>query len=254
MALDFQEQQRAFATRIRQGDKAPCPDGIADTRMQIYEECFFNGINELLRNCFPIIHQILQNDEWQALVRAFYATHPATTPLFYEIPQEFLNYLLQTKPLVNSYPFLVELAHYEWMEIALETATGEAPAPVAAKIDFENTALAVSPLAEVVAYHYAVHRISPAYLPNAEDEQVTYLCVYRDADDEVKFIELNALSARLLLALKDTPQCIDAAMQIFAKTMNPSSIKQFITKNLNIVKQLVTQGVLYPVNSQQQGA
>ena len=96
MALDFQKQQYAFANRIRQGDQAPCPDGIAEARMQVYQECFFNGISELISNCFPVLHHILQADEWQSLVRTFYATHPAKTPLFYEIPQEFLNYLLQT--------------------------------------------------------------------------------------------------------------------------------------------------------------
>lgn len=254
MARDFQLQQKAFTTRIRQGNKVPCPQGIAENRMRVYEEGFLNGMRELLSNCFPIVHEILQEKEWQAIVRNFYATHPSKTPLFYEIPQEFLNYLLQTKPLLDRYPFLIELAHYEWMEIALDTAPGDPPKATLDTLDFNNTQLAVSDLAEVVGYHFAVHRINPDYLPSHEAQQTTYLCIYRNVDDEVQFIELNALNARLLLRLKDKPQGVISAMKALTQEMACANAEELIEKNLRIVKQLLAQGVLYPLNSKQEGA
>ena len=139
------------------------------------------------------------------------------------------------------------------MEIALETAMGEAPTPVTEKIDFANTPLAASPLAEVVAYHYAVHRISPDYLPQSDEQEATYLCVYRNAKDEVKFIELNGLSARLLLMLKEKPQSTLESMNHIAQEINTSNIDSFISDNLEIVETLLAQGVLHPMHSQPKG-
>ena len=48
------------------------------------------------------------------------------------------------------------------------------------------------------SYQYPVHQISPDYLPETPPEVPTYLLVYRRRDDEVGFLELNTVSARLV--------------------------------------------------------
>ncbi len=55
-----------------------------------------------------------------------------------------------------------------------------------------------SKLAYVIEYQYPVHKISTTYLPTEPGEQPTYLSVYRKADDELGFMELNPVTARLL--------------------------------------------------------
>ena len=54
-----------------------------------------------------------------------------------------------------------------------------------------------------MSYQYPVHRISPDFQPSEPGDQPTYLLVYRDADDEVGFLELNPVSARLFSLIQE---------------------------------------------------
>lgn len=55
-----------------------------------------------------------------------------------------------------------------------------------------------SRLAWTLAYSYPVHRISPAYLPTGPGETPTFLAICRKASDDMDFMELNPVTARLL--------------------------------------------------------
>ena len=70
--------------------------------------------------------------DWHALVRAFIDQHRCHTPYFLEISQEFVQFLMQDyRPLASDPPFLAELAHYEWVELALDIAQEVLPDAVA---------------------------------------------------------------------------------------------------------------------------
>ena len=63
----------------------------------------------------------------------------------------------------------------------------------------------LSPLAWVLAYDYPVHQISPANQPHEPAGQSTFLVVYRNRDDQVGFMEINAVTARLLECCRTMP-------------------------------------------------
>lgn len=50
-----------------------------------------------------------------------------------------------------------------------------------------------------------MHRIRPDYLPVTPPEVATYIVVYRNRNDDVGFIELNPVSARLIQSLQTRP-------------------------------------------------
>jgi hypothetical protein len=194
--------QIAFAGHIRDPEKQDAPAGVEDRRMRVYRELFFNNIKSLLASNFPVIRTLYDDDGWQRLVREFYAEHRSQTPLFPEIAKEFLRYLQDIrKPRESDPAFLHELAHYEWVELALALDDRELDSIAA---DRDGDLLAgvplLSPLAWPLTYRYPVHRIRPDYQPAEPPEQATHLLVYRNRRDEVKFMRLNEL-ARLLLAL-----------------------------------------------------
>src|SRR5690606_37613297 len=90
-------------------------------RMNIYRELFFNNIESLLAKNFPVINRLLQGPRWQQLARDFYREHAAHTPMFPEIAREFLQYLQSRQEQQRGDPgYLLELAHYEWVELALD--------------------------------------------------------------------------------------------------------------------------------------
>ncbi|HFD79720.1 MAG TPA: DUF2063 domain-containing protein [Gammaproteobacteria bacterium] len=201
---DFIHRQYRFAAHIRDPQHQPLPAGVEERRMAVYRELFYNNIEDFLARAFPVLRELMQDTEWHAMVRDFLVRHRCRSPLFAEIPREFLAYLEQERgERDDDPPFLQELAHYEWLELALSIAEGEPPAATAADGDVLEGVPQLSPLARMHAYRYPVHRIGPDYRPQTPGEQPTYLLVYRDAEDEVGFIELNAVSARLFSLLQE---------------------------------------------------
>ena len=68
-----------------------------------------------------MLRQLYSEDEWSRFMREFYVEHECHTPLFPEIPREFLQYLQEQRgDRPGDKPFMLELAHYEWVEIALD--------------------------------------------------------------------------------------------------------------------------------------
>ncbi|WP_100550501.1 HvfC family RiPP maturation protein [Caedibacter taeniospiralis] len=248
MPFEFQATQKSFARRIRHKDRVPLPEGIPLQRMQVYEQSFFNGINELLSNCFPICINALPSKKWHEIVTQFYAEHPCQSPFFYEIPQSFVEFLLHHKMLWQTdYPFLMELAHYEWMEMVIEMAEGEAPSTLMTReIDDNHTIYSVSDVAEIVAYHYPVHQISATFLPEIGDQKPTFFCIYRNSKDAVQSLELNALTARFLQHLKQTPQTLKQALGQVMLIKDKKEVAKVMASNRTLMWNLLNEGVIYP--------
>lgn len=201
---DFRKAQYAFAAHLRNPDASPAPAGIEDRRLKIYRDLFFNNMQSLLAGTFPVLHRLLGEARWRELTRAFYSRHISHSPHFVEVPQEFLAWLTEEFQNNGSWPaFMQELAHYEWVELALAIDQQEIDAE---KFDPEGNLLdespVVSPVAWPLAYRFPVHRIGPEFQPSEPGEQPTFLVIYRRRNDDVAFTEINAITARLLELLQ----------------------------------------------------
>ena len=204
---EFQRKQYEFAAHIRDPQHHPAPAGIEDRRMAIYRNLFFNNLSSLLARTFPVMKKIHTAEHWNAFIRGFMQRHSAQTPYFLQLPGEFLAYLQnEYEPGADDFPFLLELAHYESIE--LELSISEASNDLT-DVDPDGDLLAGTPvksnLAMAFAYQYPVHRVSPSNLPTEPPEQATFLCIYRRANDEVGFLELNPMTAALFEAVENNP-------------------------------------------------
>ncbi len=198
--MTLESLQRSFTAHIRNPEQNPAPDGVEDRRMKIYRDLFFNNMRSLLAANFPVLHALYTEDGWNRLVRDFYAGHRCHTPLFPEVAREFLRYLQDERgDREGDPPFLLELAHYEWVEMALEL-DNRCVDDVAA--DPSGDLLAgspvLTPLVHVLSYRFPVHRISPEFRPDAPPEAPTHLLVWRNRADDVRFMQINDFT-RLLL-------------------------------------------------------
>jgi len=221
----FQRVQRQFAAHLRDPQHNPPPPGIEDRRLQIYRELFYNNVEDCLANAYPVLRRLTPDARWHETVRDFYAHHLCHAPQFHQVAEEFLTWLDQERgERPEDPPFLRELAHYEWVELALSVDEAEidaAPAdrqdggsaaggrmPEAADPDADLLAGAplLSPLAWSLAYEFPVHRIGPGFQPAEPGPQPVYLVVYRDREDRVRFMEINAVTARLLQLIEEAPQ------------------------------------------------
>lgn len=210
----FKDKQYAFAAHIRDPDAVPAPEDIEARRMAVYRRLFFNNLDSLLGKFFPVLRKIHTDRQWHRFIRGFLQHHKAQTPYFLQLPQEFLAYL-QTEftPGEDDYPFLLELAHYEYAELALSVAdAANDQRQVDPHGDLLEGVPARSPFVWVFAYRYPVHRISPDFLPGEPGDQPTYLALYRNADDDVGFLELNAVTAALLEQIDNNDTLNGAAL------------------------------------------
>jgi hypothetical protein len=211
--------QHAFAAHLRDPAHAPAPAGIEPRRMAVYTELFFNNIESLIAANFPVIRTLYDGDAWRGLVRAFYRDHRCHTPLFTDIAREFIRYLeTRAEAGAGDPPFLVELAHHEWAELALSLDETDL-----AKIERDPHGDVVdgiplaSPLARVLAYRFPVHRISADFRPAGPPPVPTLILLTRDRADALHFLEIDALTALLFERIQQNTMltgraCLDALL------------------------------------------
>jgi len=200
----LQESQQRLAKYIRDPHNAAAPSGIEPRRLKIYSELFYNNIEGFLSSGFPVLRDIFSEQRWHAMVRDFMLKHRCHTPYFLEIAQEFILYLQQSRSLDAADPvYMQELAHYEWVELALDIAEDTVDQTALDGMgDLLSGLPLVSSLAWSLCYQYPVHKIGPSSQPQLIEPQTSYLVVYRNSLDQVGFMETNATTARLLEILR----------------------------------------------------
>lgn len=249
---DPAQTQRAFAAHIRDPQTHPRPADVEARRMAIYRELIFNNLESFLSANFPVARRILGGEAWQGLVQDFLRRHRCETPLFSEIGQEFLRYLeTEREPDAGDPPFLLELAHYEWVELALTLSDADRALPPAdPNGDLIEGVPVLSPLAWSLTYRFPVHRIGPDFQPEKPGPQPTHLVIYRDRRDEVGFLELNRVTQRLLQLLQENPgwRGIDALEGIAEELRHPVPA-QVIQGGRKLLTDLRTRDILLGTRS-----
>lgn len=234
----FQQYQLAFCAHLRSPKMQPKPNKVAAKRMAMYTEIVFNNLLESVSACFPVAQSVLGKRAWQRLVKAFFSEHAASSPIFREIPEEFLQFLTTQTELP---PYLSSLCHYEWVEL-LVASMPDQHGIEASDADLLHASPVFNPTLQLLNYDYAVHTISAKRKPKQAIS--TQLLVYRNSADAVKFIELNPLTFRLLQLLQQADISCLQALTILANELaqtNPDATIQF---GLEILQQLQTQEVI----------
>jgi hypothetical protein len=244
---DFKSVQYAFTAHIRDPENNPAPEGIEDRRINIYRNLFYNNIEGFVSSGFPVLRSLYNDDDWHAMVRSFFIKHECHTPYFLEIAQEFIDYLQNEHEMRDcDYPFMLELAHYEWVELAIEIDETENEL---ADVDPDGDLLSghpqISALAWPLSYQFEVHRIAPEYLPDTPTAQGCHLIVYRDMDDEVCFMEINAVTARLLFLLSEDKNLTGrAALEQIATELQHPSPEAVIKGGLQTLRELKERNII----------
>lgn len=246
----FMDQQLVFAAHIRDPEANPPPADVPERRMAIYRELFFNNLEGLLAGGFPVLRRITPDARWRNLARDFYARHRCHTPLFLEIGREFLDYLARERaPDPEDPPFLEELAHYEWVELALHVSDAD-PDEEALLDPGESltSPLRLSPLAWNLRYRFPVQRIGPDYQPREPGASPTCLLVHRDRGDQVRFLETNPVTHALLDLFGEEPgitggQALERVAEALAHP-DPEAVLRF---GRDLLEDLGARGVLLRV-------
>lgn len=194
---DFQDFQRVFAAYLRDPQAQPLPAGVDASAAEVYGELVFTKLCSFIDACFPVCRTLLGEIRWRGLCRDFQRQVSLPTPWFREIPRYFVDFL-GGEGAADLPEYLPELAHYEWVELAVDTLDCPCPAHEP-QGDLWSAVPVLNPALFNLAYRWPVHRIAAA-LPVPE-AAATHLAVFRDGQDRVRFCELNPMSGRLLEVL-----------------------------------------------------
>jgi hypothetical protein len=201
-ATQLHKAQFTMANFLRNPQSMPAPEGIEPRRLKIYQDLVYNNLEGFISSGFPVLRSLYADEQWHDLIGDFIDRHRCHTPYFLEISQEFLRYLTQDREdSAADPPFLAELAHYEWVELALDVSEKSIDSMGHLQRPLEEVVV-LSPLAWLLSYHFPVHKIGQSFQPG-EPAEPTFLAVYRNREDEVRFMELNSATARLLELLRD---------------------------------------------------
>jgi len=220
---DFKDVQYAFSNYLRDPNNQALPEGIEQRLMVVYRDLFYNNIEGFVSSCFPVLKTLFSEESWHEMVRDFMIKHRCKSPLFNEISHEFLYYLEHERDNPNDPEFMHALCHYEWVELALTISDAEV-----AYLDYDpeqsylETSLQTSPIAWPLSYAFPVHQISKQNQPQQASETPIFLLVYRTPDDDVLFLELNPVSARLIDLLNEGQTGLEAANQIAQELQHPN--------------------------------
>ena len=250
---EFIRQQYSFAAHIRDPENKPAPADVEDRRMAIYRELFYNNVEGFLSNTFPVLRDIHDDTCWHAMVRDFFSHHLSKTPLFLEIPREFLAWLEDGREQrKDDLPFLYELAHYEWVELALSVSEESCEQEnIDTDGDLSSGIPVLSPLAWHLSYHFPVHEISPDNQPMQAGETDTCLVVYRDRNDEMGFMLINPVTKRLLeLIAEDNNETGDQLLNRVANEMSHPQPEVVVNGGMEILKEMAGKDIILGIKKQ----
>ena len=240
----LQEAQRALARHLRDPERHPPPAGMAAQGAAVYRRLVANNLAGFVENGFPVLQAVMTPEGWDDLTAGFLGGHRCATPYFLDIGREFLDYLLAERaPRPSDPPFLLELAHYEWVELALAVADPVEPAAIEG--DLLAGSPVPSPLAWNLAYRYPVQLVGPDFLPIAPGAEPTYLVVYRDGGDAVRFLAVSPPTARLLELLDaGTERSGEALLRQVAGELGHPDPRQVVERGGEALADLHARGVV----------
>lgn len=246
----FRGYQQAFTAYIRNPKKAPVPVGANKRRMKVYADIVLNNMDATISACYPVCKLILGKRAWRQLVMAFLREHAANTPIFREIPEQFLSFLKHfqmTSDVISIPPFLYALAHYEWAELKVSINPAHVAIMRCAPEVLLEAKPEVNPTLLNLSYQYPVHTISKRRQPRDISVQPVYLLVYRTIAHEVKFIETNAMTASLINLLQKGTHTGEQALGALVSANSQEHAESIRIFGAELLHQLQQQEVLIGV-------
>lgn len=196
-------QQSALATYCRTGDYQPIP-GVKAAHVHHYRRLVYNVVDDSLQSSYPLTFQLLDTDDWDNLVQAFFSEHGCQSPQVWYMPREFYEwYQGYASPLKELYPFLAELLWFEWLEVELYMM--EDIAAVFKAGDLASGALVLNPEHHLQYFTYPVH-LKQAAAITAADQGHYFLCLHRHPESgEILFNDLSPAFVHMLELLAVAP-------------------------------------------------
>jgi hypothetical protein len=190
---------------------ADTPPLAKDARLRIYRHAYAARLIEALRDHYPVLHQILGDDDFEALGAAFVRAHPSVYRSIRWYGRE-VSQFLQVEPIFAEQPILAEIAAFEWslaeaFDSANTSVLGRAALESVEPAGWGSLSFRFHPSVRRLAFEWntvvawkalSAEEAPPA--PERSDEAVEWLIWRRNLDNyfrSLDAVEVTALDAAL---------------------------------------------------------
>lgn len=172
---------------------------VRKDRVHHYRRLVYNVIDDSLIAAYPLLHNLLSEEQWNEVVNDFFATHACQSTQVWKMPGEFYEYIKTTDlQLKTIFPQLDDLIYFEWIEVELFMMEDMEYPLFKNEGDWVNDVIAVNPEHKIVRFNYPVHIKNSKSITSA-DKGEYFLLAYREKETgKVQFSDMSALFAVII--------------------------------------------------------
>lgn len=221
-------------------------EGTRLDRLHNYRRLIHTIFWESLADAYPITKSILNEEQWNCLVDDFISNNPCQEPQLFRMPFSLIAFVENNDYCEKfSLPFLIDLLHFEWVEIEVHTMEDLQEEPFETKTDFSTGNIVFNPYLRIIQLKYPIHKLKTEDISLVKGNY--FLLVYRQDNGTVQYLELNVFTTNLLeqlcqysaeLTFNDSLEVIFSAVPSEYKSSINLEAKKFCTTlyNLGIIR------------------
>lgn len=210
-ASPFREEPAAFAAARGLALRDQQALATRRDRWLVYRDLARTALTDSLPDTFPITQALLEAaGAWTEAEEAFLASRTVSSPYYRDIAPAFVAWLVASQWGHDRWPFLLQLAHYEALELDVLRHPDEPLPPGLFPEPAANRVAVLDGATRHVAYSHAVQEATVAS-PMPRPASARLLC-HRDATGTFRVLELTP-HASALLARSQEGQTVGEAIQ-----------------------------------------
>lgn len=227
--------------------------GISRERLQLYEELLFASVEDTLGSLYPHTKRFLEKD-WYKLIENYRRVYPNRSYQLYKVAEDFPRFVSEQKAYTRQYPYLEDIAHYEWLEMEVLNAEDE-PLPDSMEAGFPQTTEGLeywgpiaNPIKRLRTFQYEVPQLleqlkdleeKPLKKINFKKGAVAIL-IYRDMETcQARFFQMAPLTAQFIQQLKPGRTYLEifTALREENPALQALALEQILPQGLNLIHQ-----------------
>ncbi len=216
--------------------------------VSLYANLLNFGHHDVMESIYPGCAKIL-GEKWERAVGDYLERFPPNHYNFNRTAERFAEFLEKHGDrYLKKYPYLAELADYEWLELEiLEKDVEVTVSPhqtLTQPEQFASLAPVVNPSLVVRHYRYPItdivdHLHDDCCLPSAVEPEATSVAVYRHPDTHLcKFLRLGALAARVVEVSAESRQSYSALVALVVSLSGGRDPQQSVVEFLELIDKI----------------
>ncbi|MGQ1784414.1 MULTISPECIES: HvfC/BufC N-terminal domain-containing protein [unclassified Saccharicrinis] len=191
-------------------------NGVNKERASHYRRLVLGNVKNTLERAYPITLEWLNEDEWLKLVDEFFEKHDCQTPKIWELPEEFMDFVVQANYAHKfNKPALNDLLLIEWVEIEVHTAMEKVTLAYQKDVNLLFDKIVLTPEYSLLKLEYPVHALNADEAASKKGEW--FIFVFRNREtDSVQFLNISPLHVFVIEKLYEQPQSMESLLPLIS--------------------------------------